>query len=53
MHLLRLAELSEGFWGAPMDYIQGLVGAGRPDRVYGNEAVCAGRFSREEGAGGS
>lgn len=30
-----------------MDCIQGLVGAG-----YGNEGVCAGRFSREEGAVG-
>lgn len=34
-----------------MDCVQGLVDAGCPDRMYGNEG--AGRFSREEGAGGS
>lgn len=53
VHSLSLAELSGGFWGAPMDCMQGLVDAGCPDRMHGNGGVCAGRFSREEGAGGS
>lgn len=52
VHSLYLAELPGGFWGAPTDCIQGLVDAGCPGRVHGDEGVGAGRFSREEGAGG-